>query len=190
MAAITLNLKPIVHLTDEQFYQLAIANPDLRIECSADGELIVMPPTGWGTGNRNGRITQQLFNWADEDGTGLAFDSSTGFTLPDGAKLSPNAAWVRQARLDALNPDPDQFLPLAPDFVAELRSGSDDLNSLQDKMKKYRGNGVRLGWLINPQDQQVEIYRHLADVEVLQSPTNLSGEDMLPGFVLQLRGIL
>ena len=189
MTAITLDLHSVVDLTDEQFSKLCQANPDIKLERTAKGELIVMPPTGWGTGNRNGRLTQRLFNWADANSTGIAFDSSTGFKLPNRADRSPDAAWVRQERINALNPDPDKFLPLAPDFVVELMSATDSLQTTQAKMQEYRDNGVRLGWLINPKTQSVEIYRQKQDVEVLQSPSTLSGEDVLPGFVLDLQDI-
>ena len=148
-----------------------------------------MPPTGWGTGNRNGRLTQRLFNWADIDGTGVAFDSSTGFKLPNRAARSPDAAWVRQERINALNPDPDKFLPLAPDFVVELMSATDSLQTTQAKMQEYRDNGVRLGWLIDPKTQSVKIYRQGQDVEVVRTPSTLSGEDVLPGFILNLQDI-
>ena len=117
MTAIALKLHPVLNLTDEQFYQLCQANPDIKLEHNAKGELIVMPPTGWGTGKQNAKLIQRLVNWAETDGTGVAFDSSTGFKLPNGANRSPDASWVKQARLDALNPDPDKFLPLATDFV-------------------------------------------------------------------------
>ncbi len=197
MTAITLDFHSVVDLTDEQFSKLCQTNPDIKLERTAKGELIVMPPTGWGTGNRNGRLTQQLFNWADADSTGIAFDSSTGFKLPNGADRSPDAAWVRQERIDALNPDPDKFLPLAPDFVVELMSATDNLKTTQAKMQEYRDNGVRLGWLIDPKTQQVEIYRQGQDVEVVRmleasakpSPSTLSGEDVLPEFVLVLKDI-
>ena len=192
MTAINLDLHSIVDLTDEQFYHLCQANPDIKLERNAKGELIVMPPTGWGTGKRNTKLTQRLANWADADGTGIAFDSSTGFKLPNGADRSPDGAWVKQERLDAFSsmPDPDKFLPLAPDFVVELMSGNDNLEKTQAKMREYLDNGVRLGWLIDPKNQRVEIYRLSTDIEVLQSPTTLSGEDVLPGFVLDLQGIL
>lgn len=190
MTALTLNLNSIIHLSDEQFYQLCQANRDIRLERTAEGELIVMPPTGWGTGNRNIKLTARLENWAEADGTGLAFDSSTGFILPNGAGRSPDAAWVKRGRLEALNPNPDRFLPLAPDFVVELRSASDSLKLVRDKMQEYLDNGVCLGWLINPKDQQVEIYRPGQEVEVLWSPVALSGEEVLPGFVLNLRQVL
>ncbi|MBW4563119.1 MAG: Uma2 family endonuclease [Mojavia pulchra JT2-VF2] len=190
MNALILNLHPTIELTDEQFFQICQNNRDLRLELTAEGELIIMPPTGWESGNRNSRLTQRLGNWADADGTGLTFDSSTGFKLPNGANRSPDASWVNRERLTALNPDPAKFLPMAPDFVAELRSATDSLEILQRKMQEYIANGVRLGWLIDPQNQRVEIYRIGREVEVLQSPTSLSGEDVLPGFVLDLAQIL
>ncbi|AFY35109.1 Uma2 family endonuclease [Calothrix sp. PCC 7507] len=190
MTALILNLYPTIELTDEQFFQLCQNNRDLRLERTQEGELIIMPPTGWESGNRNSRLTQRLGNWTDADGTGLAFDSSTGFKLPNGANRSPDACWVKRERIVALSPDPSRFLPLAPDFVAELRSANDSLKTLQQKMQEYIDNGVRLGWLIDPQNQSVEIYRPGREVEVLQSPASLSGEDVLPGFVLDLAQIL
>jgi len=190
MTALILNLRPTIELTDEQFFQLCQTNRDLRLERTAEGELIIMPPTGWESGNRNSRLTQRLANWTDADGIGLAFDSSTGFKLPNGANRSPDASWVSRERLKALNPDPTRFLPMAPDFAVELRSASDSLKTVQQKMQEYIDNGVRLGWLIDPQNQRVEIYRLGQDIEVLESPTSLSGEDVLPGFVLDLAQIL
>ncbi|MBX9254556.1 Uma2 family endonuclease [Desmonostoc muscorum CCALA 125] len=190
MSALILNLYPTIELTDEQFFQLCQNNRDLRLERTAEGELIIMPPTGWESGNRNSRLTQRLGNWTDADGTGLAFDSSTGFKLLNGANRSPDASWVSRQRLEALNPDPDRFLPMAPDFAVELRSASDSLKTVQEKMREYINNGVRLGWLIDPQNQRVEIYRPGQDVEILPSPTSLSGEDVLRGFVLDLAQIL
>ncbi|MBD2211151.1 Uma2 family endonuclease [Nostoc linckia FACHB-104] len=190
MNDLILDLRPTIELTDEQFFQICQNNRDLRIERTAEGELIIMPPTGWESGNRNSRLTQRLGNWADADGTGLTFDSSTGFKLPNGANRSPDASWVIRERLTALNPDPAKFLPMAPDFVAELRSATDSLETLRRKMQEYIDSGVRLGWLIDPQNQQVEIYRPEQEVEILKSPTNLSGEDVLPGFVLNLAQIL
>jgi Uma2 family endonuclease len=177
-------------LSDEQFYRLCQVNRDLRLERSVEGKLIIMPPTGWETGNRNLRLGQRLGNWADADGSGLAFDSSTGFRLPNGAIRSPDAAWVRRERLEALQPDPNKFLPLCPDFAIELRSASDTLIDVKAKMQEYLENGMQLGWLINPQDQQVEIYRVDRTVEILQSPTEVSGETVLPNFILRLDGIL
>lgn len=190
MLAIELDLRPAdLTLSDEQFYHLCQGNQDLRLERTATGKLGIMPPTGWGTGNRNLRLGQRLGNWADEDGTGLVFDSSTGFRLSNGAIRSPDVAWVRQDRLTSLNPDPNQFLPLCPDFVIELRSANDSLSSLQTKMQEYLANGLQLGWLINPQEQQVEIYRPEQGVEVLQAPEFLSGESVLPNLQLSLAGI-
>ena len=190
MTALILNLLPTIELTDDQFFLLCQHNPDLRLERMAEGELIIMPPTGWESGNRNSRLTQRLGNWADADGTGLTFDSSTGFKLSNGANRSPDASWVRQERLEALKPDPAKFLPMAPDLAVELRSATDNLHTLQQKMQEYIDNGVRLGWLIDQENQRVEIYRPNQAVEVLQSPTSLSGEDVLPGFKLDLVQIL
>ncbi|PSB41652.1 hypothetical protein C7B80_29980 [Cyanosarcina cf. burmensis CCALA 770] len=190
MTAITLNLEPVIHLTDEQFYQLCQANRDVRFERTAEGELIVMPPTGGETGDRNSEMNFQLRAWNKQTRLGKVFDSSTGFKLPDSADRSPDAAWVRLERWEALTPEQRQkFPPLAPDFVIELRSATDELKPLQAKMQEYRDNGVRLGWLLDPQRQIVEIYRIGTDVEVLRSPTTLSGEDVLPGFVMDLSEI-
>lgn len=193
MAMMTLTIELAsadIDLNDEQFYRLCQANRDLRLERTAEGKLVIMPPTGWGIGNRNSKLVQRLGNWADVDGTGLVFDCSTGFQLPNGAVRSPDAAWVKRERMEALNPDPDKFLPLCPDFVIELRSASDRLADVQAKMQEYLDNGLRLGWLINPQDQQVEIYRCDGPVELLRSPTELLGAAVLPSFVLLLDSIL
>ena len=188
MTAITLNLQS-VHLTDEQFFQLCQDNRELKFERNANGDLVIMPPTGGETGNRNGRLTQQLFNW-NADGTGMAFDSSTGFKLPNGAERSPDAAWIPLKRWHTLTPQQQQqFIPLCPDFVIELCSPSDRLKDIQKKMQEYQNNGTRLGWLINRQSRQVEIYRSNQAVEVLDSPTTLSGESVLAGFILNLEPI-
>jgi Uma2 family endonuclease len=189
MTALTLNLDSITHLTHEQFRALCRENRDVRLELTAKGELIVMPPTGWESGRRNIKLAARLENWTEENGMGVAFDSSTGFILPNGSIRSPDVAWVAKERIMALNPNPDGFLPLAPDFVIELRSASDRLKPIQIKMQEYLENGVRLGFLLNPQDRRVEIYRIGKPVEVLQSPTEVFGEDVLPGFVLNLKGI-
>ena len=191
MMSLTLELQSAnIDLSDEQFYRLCQANRDLRLERTAEGKLIIMPPTGWETGNRNFRIAQQLGNWADADGTGIGFDSSTGFKLPNGAIRSPDAAWVKRDRLEALNPDPDKFLPICPDFAIELRSASDRLSDVQGKMQEYLENGLRLGWLINPQDRQVEVYCPDQPIEILNAPTELSADSVLPGFTLSLINIL
>jgi Uma2 family endonuclease len=189
MNTIEVNLDSF-RITDEQFYDLCQDNRDLRFERNAKGDLVIMPPTGGETGNRNAKITQKLGNWADEDGTGIAFDSSTGFKLPNGADRSPDAAWIPLEKWQNLTEKERQrFVPLCPDFVVELRSKTDSLKSLQDKMKEYIENGTRLGWLINPQDKQVEIYRQGKEVEILDYPQTLSGEDVLLGFVLDLQFI-
>ena len=190
MNALTVNLQSVLELTDEQFFNLCQANRDLRFERTATGELIIMPPTGGETGNRNGRLNQQLFNWSDTDLTGIAFDSSTCFKLPNGADRSPDASWIKLERWDALTEEEKQkFPPICPDFVIELLSPSDSLKVAQEKMREYIDNGVRLGWLINRKSRQVEIYRQGKEVEVLESPVTLSGEDVLQGFILNLEAI-
>lgn len=186
MTALILNLDSLTKLTHEQFRELCRENRDVRLELTTEGELIVMPPTGWESGRRNANVNADLVIWNRQAQLGTVFDSSTGFILPNGAIRSPDAAWVASERLMALNPNPEGFLPLPPDFVVELRSASDRLKPLQDKMQEYIDNGVRLGFLLNPQDRLVEIYRLGQDIEVLRSPTSLSGEDVLPGFVLSL----
>jgi Uma2 family endonuclease len=180
-----------LYVTQEQFAALAAANRDLRLERTALGELIVNPPTGWETGERNRSLTGQLDRWYEEhEDLGKAFDSSTGFILPNGATRSPDASWVSQERWQALTPEQKgTFANICPDFVVELRSSSDSLKSVQAKMSEYIDNGAKLGWLINPQHRRVEIYRPGFDVEVLENPVELSGEEVLPGFVLNLRRV-
>jgi Uma2 family endonuclease len=187
MNALTVNLDSVIKMTDDQFFKLCQANRDLKFERTANGELIIMPPTGGETGNKNARITQQLMNWTDADGTGIAFDSSTCFKLPNGADRSPDASWIKLERWDALTDEEKQkFPPICPDFVIELLSPSDSLKTTQEKMQEYIDNGVGLGILINRKSRQVEIYRHGKEVEVLDSPATVSGEDVLKGFVLNL----
>lgn len=191
MSALTLQLPPVLKLSDEQFEQLAAVNQDLRLELTAEGELIIMPPTGGETGNRNSDLTGQIWLWNRQAVLGKAFDSSTGFRLPKGGTRSPDVSWVRMERWEALTQEQrKKFLPLCPDFAIELVSETDDLDDARQKMQEYLENGLRLGWLIIPKAQQVEIYRQTHEVEVLQSPTSLSGEDVLPGFVLDLQPIL
>jgi Uma2 family endonuclease len=192
MTAIT--IPPGFRVTPQQFDELAASNTDVRMELTAQGELIVMPPTGGTAGGQNASISAQLYNWAIEDQTGKSFDSSTEFTLPSGSRRSPDAAWIQTERWNALTPkEQDGFPPLAPDFVIELVSPSDLTNQryedLQQKMQEYLDNGVRLGWLIEPKAQKVEIYRRGQAVEILPSPKTLSGEDVLPGFILDLEPI-
>lgn len=190
MNTLILNLHPVIELTDEKFEQLAAANRDLRLEKTAKGELIIMPPTGGNTGKRNIDLLFQLQAWNRQNQLGFAFDSSTAFRLPNGADRSLDASWVSQARWDALTPEEqERFPPLCPDFVVELRSRTDSLEELEDKMQEYLENGIRLGWLIDPKTRTVEIYRPSQAKEVLQSPQTLSGEDILPGFVLDLQPI-
>lgn len=181
-------------VTPEQFDKLAVINRDVRMELTAQGELIAMPPTGGTTGRKNFRLVQQLANWAEQDGTGVGFDSSTIFILPSGARRSPDVAWVRWERWNALTPEEqDGFPPIAPDFVIELVSPSDLSNQryadLQQKMQEYLENGVRQGWLIEPRAKTIEVYRLGKDVEILQNPKMINGEDVLPGFVLILEPI-
>ncbi|MGB7413665.1 MAG: Uma2 family endonuclease [Thermosynechococcaceae cyanobacterium] len=191
MTAISFKLEPLVELTDDAFYELCGANPEVKFERSAQGELIVMPPTGGVSGNRNSKLTTRLEIWADADGTGLAFDSSTMFKLPNGAHRSPDAAWIRLDRWQALTPrNQERFPPICPDFVVELRSATDSLGPLQDKMQEYLENGVQLGWLLDPKNKVVEIYRPSQEKQVVQSPSQLSGESVLPGFKLNITGIL
>lgn len=187
MTAITLTLEPLIELTHEQFYELCMANKDVAMERSPEGELIIMPPVGGGSGYREARLIAKLFNWHEQTGLGMVFSSSTVFKLPGGGDRSPDAAWVSQARWDALTPEEqEKFPPLCPDFVIELRSKSDRLGPLQAKMQEYLESGLKLGWLINPQDQSVEIYRSGKDVEVIKTPTHLLGEDVLSGFELEI----
>ena len=179
-----------IDLTDEQFFQLCLNNRDLRFERTATRELIIMPPTGSETGERNADLTYQLRAWSRQNKLGKSFDSSTGFKLPCGAERSPDASWVKIERWNALTQaEKERFAPLCPDFVVELMSPSDSLEKTRAKMREYMDNGAKLGWLINRQQQQVEIYRPHREVEILLSPSTLSGEDVLPGFVLDLTEI-
>lgn len=179
-----------IRLTDEQFFQLCQDNEDLRLELTAQGELIIMPPTGGITGSRNARVTQQVTAWADKDGTGLSFDSSTMFVLPNGGKRSPDAAWVKRDRWDALTKEEQEaFVPLCPDFVLELRSKTDSLSFLQDKMEEYIANGAQLGWLLDPSSKRVYVYRLHQNVQCLDNPQTVTGDPLLPGFILDLKDI-
>ncbi len=186
MSPLALNLHA-VHLTDEQFYQLCQNNRELKFERTASGELFIMPPVGGESGNREAELIADLAIWNRQTGLGFTFSSSTIFKLPNGADRSPDAAWIRRERWEALTPEQKRkFPPIAPDFVIELRSATDDLEMLRAKMQEYLDAGVRLEWLINPQQQQVEVYRLGQEVQVYELPTELSGEDVLPGFTLSL----
>jgi Uma2 family endonuclease len=181
-----LNLSTL-QLTDEQFYQLCIANPEQPLELTATGVLVVMPPVGGESGERELNLGSQLYIWNQTTDLGKAFSSSTIFKLPLGSQRSPDVAWVELSRWNALSEeDRQKFPPLAPDFVIELRSRTDVLSELQAKMLEYRDNGVRLGLLINPQDRQIEIYRLGREVEILPAPSSVNCDDVLPGFVLNL----
>jgi Uma2 family endonuclease len=190
MTALTLNLNSVIKLTKEQFYQLCEQNPDLKLERNAQGELIIMPPTGGETGKSNSSINGQIWFWNEQTNAGEVFDSSTGFTLPNGADRSPDVSWIKKSRWNALTKEQrEKFIPLCPDFVIEILSPSDSLRKTQEKMQEYIENGCSLGWLINRKKQEVEIYRPRKDVEVLKLPSTLSGEDILPGFVLNMQKI-
>lgn len=187
MSALVLRLRPVVELDAVQFFEFCQLNRELRIERTAEGELVLMQPTGGTTGGRNARLTTLVTSWAMRDGTGESFDSSTGYTLPNGATRSPDASWIRSSRLMTLTPEQrERFLPLCPDFAVELRSPSDNLESLHAKMREYIENGALLGWILDPTDRRVYAYRPDSDVEVLDDPPEVSGEPELPGFVLDL----
>jgi Uma2 family endonuclease len=176
-----------LRLTHEEFEKLCQDNPEQSFELTKEGELEIMPPTGGESGKKESKLITRLTNWNEQTELGETFSSSTAFILPNGAERSPDAAWVELSRWEALTPEQrKKFPPLAPDFVIELRSETDSLTKLQQKMVEYRDNGVRLGWLINPQQRQVEIYRPGQAVKLLENPSTLSGEDVLPGFVLDM----
>jgi Uma2 family endonuclease len=186
---VALNLSHI-RFTDEQFLQLCLHNPERSLELTAEGELIIMAPVGGGSGKREIELGTDLTIWNRQTQLGEVFSSSTIFKLPLGGRRSPDVAWVERSRWEALTPEEqEEFPPLAPDFVIELRSRTDGLSDLQDKMVEYRENGVRLGVLINRQDRLVEIYRPGQAAEVLQSPTRVNCEEVLPGFILSLDNI-
>jgi Uma2 family endonuclease len=187
----TLKFRPGLRLSDETFRRLCRANPDPCPERTANGELVVMPPAAAASSYRNAGLTAQLWNWNQRTGLGVVFDSSGGFTLPNTAIRGPDAAWMTRDRWDALPQDErEQCSRVRPDFVIELRSQSDRKKDLRAKMREYRAQGARLGWLIDPKIGTVEVYRPGRPVEVLKRPATLSGEDVLPGFVLDLSGIL
>lgn len=188
MTAITLNLEPLTQqLTHEQFYKLCMANKDIAMERSPAGELVIMPPVGGESGRKEAKYIIKLGIWNEQTGMGEVFSSSTVFKLPGGGDRSPDAAWILRERWDRLSPEQqEKFPPICPDFVIELWSQSDRLKPLQTKMQEYLDSGLRLGWLINPHDQIVEIYRAGQAVEQVSFPTTLSGEDVLPGFTLEV----
>lgn len=187
---VTLRTSPAIELTDDEFFALCQINSDLRLERTSQGDIIIMAPTGAETGNRNSEITRQLGNWTKRDGTGAAFDSSTGFKLPNGADRSPDGSWVRKSRLATLTHEEKlKFLPLCPDFVIELLSPTDTLAAAQAKMDEYIENGAQLGWLIDPETRSVHVYRPRAAVVVLENVAEIAADPELPGFILDLREI-
>jgi Uma2 family endonuclease len=187
---ILLKMSPAIALTEEGFFDFCQLNSHLRIERTAKGELIIMSPAGSETGNRNAKLMQQLANWTDADGTGIEFDSSAGFILPNGATKSPDAAWIKLTHWNSLSSaQKAKFAPICPDFVVEILSPSDNLKILPEKMLEYIDNGASLGWLIDRQNHQVYIYRPNIDVECLDNPVTVSGDPVLPGFVLNLQPI-
>jgi Uma2 family endonuclease len=186
-AVYTIDFSPLLQMSDEQFYQLCRSNPDLKFERNAQGELVIMSPTGGVTGNRNFEIGLDFGIWNRREKLGLCFDSSTCFKLPNGADRSPDVAWITNDRWNALTLEQQgKFPPIAPDFVLELMSPTDSLTQTQAKLQEYMANGVQLGWLLYRKNRHVEIYRPNQLVEVLQNPTMLFGEAVLPGFELDM----
>lgn len=187
---LTVELPAITCMSHDEFVAFCTANKDLRIERAASGEVLVMPPASSGTGYRNLSVGAQLWIWAESDGTGFAFDSSAGFTLPNGAVRAPDAAWIKQDKWNALTErEQDSFAPICPDFVIELRSSSDALRTLQAKMQEYIDNGASLGWLIDPKARTVSIYRPDRAPQRLDNPDRVSGDPELPGFSLPMAKI-
>ena len=187
---LVLQMSPAWEMNADSFFEFCQLNSHLRIERNAIGKLIIMPPTGSETGNRNLKLTQQLANWTDRDGSGISFDSSTGFVLPNGATRSPDASWIELSRWNSLSSEQkSKFAPICPNFVVELKSPSDSLEVLQEKMQEYIDNGASLGWLIDRSAKQVYIYTPDAEVKCLDNPTTLTGDPLLSGFVLDMSKI-
>jgi Uma2 family endonuclease len=187
MTAFTFDLSPVVSLSDEQFDCLCAANPEIKFERTPVGELVIMSPTGGDTGRKNAELISDFVVWNRQTKLGYVFDSSTCFRLPGGGDRSPDIAWIEKSRWNALTPEQQRkFPPICPDFVLELLSPTDNLTTTRKKMQEYLSSGIRLGWLINTEQQQVEIYRPGQPEEVLLTPTELSGELVLLGFSLKL----
>ena len=188
MNTYTLNLKPLApKITVEHFEQLCRLNPELRLETNDRGELLIMSPTGYETGMNNSGLNAQFWNWNRQYKLGVVCDSSTGFILPNGAIRSPDVSWIAKERVARFSKEEKRkFLPLTPDFVLKLMSPSDNLKDAQAKMKEYRDNGVKLGWLINPESQQVEIYSLGQAVKVVNKPAVLTNDELLPNLVVEL----
>ena len=182
-----LQFSPFFKMTEEQFFDFCQANRDVRIERNSQGEVIIMPPTGWETSDKNSEINLQLRLWAKKDKSGKVAESSGGYKMPNGAIMSPDASWILKERLEKVSPNKRRkFLPLAPDFVIELRSESDSLSKLKEKMHEYIENGVSLGWLIDAGERKIYVYRSNSEVETLENPEEISGEPLLPKFILNL----
>jgi Uma2 family endonuclease len=182
-----IKLHPAAQMSDEQFFEFCQMNSEHQFERTAQGELVIMSPTGSESGERNFNLTVQFGIWVQKNGTGVGFDSSTGFTLPNGAVRSPDVAWIQKSRWEAIPPEQrKKFAPICPDFVVELRSETDDLTMLQNKMQEYINNGAALGWLIDPSEKQVYVYRPEQPMQQLNNPATLSGDAILPDFVLNL----
>ena len=191
IAPLVLHFQPILNkLSDDEFFEFCRANDQWRIERTAEGDIIIMAPTGGKTGIRNFKLITQFGHWVEADGTGKGFDSSTIFVLPNSAQRSPDLAWVRNERWQSLTDEQqEKFPPLCPDFVVELRSRTDALKTLQAKMQEYLDNGAQLGWLIDPVKRKVHVYRPDAAVEVLDDPLSVSGRDLLQGFILDVASL-
>lgn len=187
---LVLQISPVWEMSADSFFDFCQLNSHLRIERTATGKLIIMSPAGSETGNRNFKLIQQLANWTDRDGSGIGFDSSAGFALPNGSTRSPDASWIKLTKWNSLSAQQKtKFAPICPDFVVELRSPSDNLKMLQDKMQEYINNGVSLGWLIDRTTRQVYIYTPDSEVKSLDNPQTITGEPILSGFVLDLAKI-
>ncbi len=185
-----IKLRPVLEMSDDQFFAFCQVNSELRFERTENGELVVLSPTGSESGERNFKLAVQLGIWIQQNGTGVGFDSSTGFALPNGAVRSPDLAWIEISRWEAIPPEQrKKFAPICPDFVIELRSETDDLPMLQTKMQEYITSGAKLGWLIDPVEKQVYIYQSNAPMQQFNNPTTISGDRILPGFVLDLSKI-
>ena len=190
MSQLTLNLDSVIQLDRPKFYQICQDNPELKLERTAEGNLIVISPTGGETGRKNANLISQVDVWNEQKQLGILFDSSTGFSLPNGADRSPDVAWLEKSRWEALSPQQREgFIPLCPDFVIELLSPTDNLKKTQAKLQEYIATGCQLGWLIHPKQKTVEIYRPNTETEILNAPSSLSGENVLFGFILDLRKI-
>jgi len=188
---IVLNFRELTDtISDDRFESFCRQNPDVEMEMTKEGELVIMPPTGGRTGNRNFSLIVVFGNWLEKDKKGVGFDSSTVFKLPNGAKRSPDLSWVKNERWEKLtDEEQEKFPPICPDFVIELRSKSDSLKNLQNKMNEYIENGASLGWLIDPWEKKVHVYRPNAEIEILENPKQVSGEPLLKGFALNVRKI-